>query len=156
VKSNNAFIFRRRFFIIIIIFVSLFSSLVLLSTKKWRFEREAVQQVLEWFFVFFPFFLTSVQFCFLAFGFFLFLFSIVSYFVPHPPHFTFLACDLRMCIDFALGSDFFRAANPSRIFLVISRCRERERERAQKVSVCRGRAKISAGPSPRVFVHFLR
>jgi len=108
------------------------------------------------FLFFFPFFLTSVQFCFLAFGFFLFLFSIVSYFVPHPPHFTFLACDLRMCIDFALGSDFFRAANPSRIFLVISRCRERERERAQKVSVCRGRAKISAGPSPRVFVHFLR
>jgi len=55
---------------------------------------------------FFPFFLISVQFCFLTFGFFPFLFSFVDYFVPHPPHFTLLACDLHMHIDFALGSDF--------------------------------------------------
>lgn len=151
-KSNNAFILRRRFLLSLSFFF--LSSLVLLSTKKWRFEREGGSASIGMVFFFFPFFLTSVQFCFLAFGFFLFLFSFVSYFVPHLPHFTFFARDLHMCIDFALGFKFFRAANPSRIFLVISRCRERER--AQKVSVCRGRAKISAGPSPRVFVHFLR
>jgi len=108
------------------------SSLVLLSIKKRRFEREAVQQVLEWFF-FLPFFLISVQFCFLTFGLFPFIISFVNYFVLHPPHFTLPACDLRMRIDFALDSDF-RGSKSITNFLGYFTV---QGERAQKVSVCR-------------------